>query len=296
MLGCYKHFTYFIVVLGFLSYSHFGYTNVTVEKVDDTAKTAAPSSSDAANTAKTAAPSSPDTANTAKTTVPSPSDTVDIAEAAEGKKTQVPEEVKTTNIEVDDTFKMPDHRFEFTGLFGFTGINNTRTPLKWNFSGDILYRIMKHDRWMSSIGLRYRTFFSHPGSGDDSSNSIYAGEFVVHQLTWISQTLIFFEDKLKLKGFFGPVFGINIWRYLRIDYEDDTYITSSEFLLSWLSVQFGIKTGIMLSSHFAFTTEIGLDVLGFRKYKEEVDDELKEKRIYLPLNNMYITLGLSYFL
>ena len=114
-------------------------------------------------------------------------------------------------------------------------------------------------------------------------------------MTWLSQTLIFFEDIWKIRGFFGPVFGINIWRYLRIDYEDDSYITSSEFLISWLSVQFGVKTGIMLSSHFAFTTEIGFDVLGFRKYKE-IDDKVKAQGIYLPLNNMYITLGISYFL
>ena len=269
MLAYYRNLIYFAVVLGFLSYSHFGYTNVTVENAESSTEASTPSSDNTNN---------------------------------EAEATNPVQEMKT-NIMTSDTFRMPDYRFEFTGLFGFADINNTlAAPLQWNLSADVLYHIQKHDRWISSLGLRYRTFFSHPGAGDDTSNSIYSGEFTVHQLLFLTQTLIFFENKSlllnKVRGFLGFIFGLHLWKSLKTYLEDDEHITSSEFLWNSISYQVGIKSGIILSSHFAFITEIGFDQLVFGKYNQKIngDDTRVEQDTRLPFSNIYITLGISYFL
>ena len=292
---CYEKFVHFIIVIGVLGYSQFSHTSITIENADNSTETSTSAPDNVSETEKeTQEIKTKNNASEAKAGVQAQEVTTNNVNKVEAE-TQT--EIKA-NVEVNDTFQMPNYRLEVTGLFGFAHISNTRSPLQWNLSVDILYRIIKYDRWMSNIGLRYRTFFSHPGSGNDSSNSIYAGEFTFHQVAFLSQTLIFFEDKFKIRGFLGPVFGIGLWQSLRIDYKDNGYIKNSDPFLSWLSIQIGIKSGIMLSSHFAFTTEIGFHQLGFRKYKEKVndDEEIKEKDGYLPLSNMYVTLGLSYFL
>ncbi len=293
MFSCYyKKIVHLIVVISVLGYSHFGDTSIVIENADDNTETSTIQSDDVKESEVGTQPQELKTNSEVEEEAQTQEVTTNNVNKVEAE-TQA--EVKTS-VETND-FKMPNHKLEVTGLFGVTNISNTRTPLQWNLSADILYRIMKYDRWMSSIGLRYRTFFSHPGSGNDSSNSIYAGEFTFHQVAFLSQTLIFFEDKSKIRGFFGMVLGIGLWQSLRIDYKDSHYITSSRFLLNWLSYQLGIKTGIMLSSHFAFTTEIGLHQLGVYEYKEKAnDDEIEERDVYLPLSNMYVTLGLSYFL
>ena len=153
----YKKLIHLIVVLGVLSYSHFSHTSITVERADD-------------GTKNSTIQSAPDNVSEAKGEVAQEEIKTNVNEVKAGAQAQklttdnvskaeveAQAEIKT-NVETNDTFKMPNHRFEFTGLFGFVHISNTRTPLKWNLSGDILYRIMKYDRWMSSIGLRYRTF------------------------------------------------------------------------------------------------------------------------------------------
>ena len=71
------------------------------------------------------------------------------------------------------------------------------------------------------------------------------------------------------------------------------------------SYQVGIKYGVILSSHFAITMEVGFDQLRFSKYERIVEglgtdnrnnretDTVNEK---LRLHNTYFTFGISYFL
>ena len=150
----YKKLIHFIIVLGVLSYSHFGYANVTVESVDDSTKASA----------------QPDHAN-------------EIA-----ANTQV-QDVKTdTDIKVNDAFQVPDYRFEFTGSFGLTKISNeTEVGLLMNvFTGDILYRIIQYDRLNSSLGLRIRTNLR----GDHKEIDVV--EF--HELTFLNTKSCIYKD------------------------------------------------------------------------------------------------------
>ena len=260
----YKRFIHFIIVLGILNYSHLGYTNVTIEKIDDSAETS----------------------------VPSPSNKTD-----EMTDTQAQQEIKI-NIETSDTFNMPDHKLEITALFGLTNISNSQgLGLNVSLMGDILYRIRKYDRWNSSLGLRYRVNLGHPESESEVSTIRF------HQLTFLIQNLVFIKEKLFSKSFIGPVLGIHIWKSFKINYMNDntsniSYQESSEFFWNYFSYQFGMKSGLVISSHFAFTMEIGFDQLGFRKYKEKAnhENEVKEVNNRSPFNNTYITLGISYFL
>ena len=271
MLAYYRNFIYLTVVLGFLSYSHLVIANVTVESASDNTEASAPSS-----------------------------DTISNETEARGQ-------VQEMRTMTSDIFQMPDYRFEFTGLFGLTNISNSpETGLLMNvFTGDILYRIIQYDRWNSSLGLRIRANLK-----DDNPPKNDFTEF--HELTFLIQNLVFFEKKLfsiKMRGFIGPVFGIHIWKYFRVVTRSpeqplrDVERKSSEFFRGYFSYQFGMKSGVMLSSHFAFTMDLGFDQLRFSKYTETIGDlgtdtdtETEEVSRKSLLNNIYITLGISYFL
>ena len=263
----YKKFIHFIVVIGVLSYSYFGYANVTVESADSSAEASVQSSSD----------NQPETGS------------------------QVQE--MTTNVTTSDAFQMPDYRFEFTGLFGLVDINNGHQNLGLNVNliGDILYRIHQYDRWNNSLGLRYRVNFGHPNKRSAMSTIRF------HELSFLIQSLIFIEEKffsMKIKSFLGPVLGIHIWKSFRINYmnnadnrEDIDYQQKSEFFWNYFSYQLGVKSGVILSSHFAVTVEIGFDQLGFSNYKQKINRNaegmINSKYLF---NNIYFTAGISYFL
>ena len=264
MLVYYRSFIYFIVVLGFLSYSHFTHANVTVENTDSSAETSTPSSDTASN------------------------------ETEAGNQVQ---EVRT-NITTSDTFQMPDHRFEFTGSFGLTNMsNNTEVGLLMNvFTGDILYRIIQYDRLNSSLGLRARANLR----GDHKDIDVI--EF--HELTFLIQNLVFtkiFSIKSFVGPVFG-IHLLKYSRAVYRSPEETSYeIRSSEFVGSF-SYQVGIKYGVLLSSHFAITMETGFDQLRFDQYeritgRQGPGNETKETvTTNSPANNTYFTLGISYLL
>ena len=253
----YKSLIYFVFILVFTT-PYLAHTGLVVEELD--------------NESETSIQSTPDNDNVNEVEV----------------DTEIQEEKTDIEIDVNNEFEMSDNNFEITGFLGFADINNRKNfGLQWNLAGDILFRVQQYDRWVSSLGLRYRFAF------DYSDNN---PEIKFHQLTFLIQTLIFIKNKLfKLRGFIGPVLGIHIWKSLRLDYDDNEYRKSSEFFWNKFSYQIGIKSGTLLSSHFAFTTEVGFDQLVFRRYEEKRGDKIVKGNSRLLFNNVYLTLGISCF-